>query len=247
MKDFWSQQSIKWYRKACDTLNYPKIPLGSYFEKIVHSDDTVLDIGCGIGSASLYLAERCKKVVALDPSQNAIQSLRETIEYNNIKNIDTIFGNFPLVKPEACDITVILYVNKLINDLQSAKDVYSVTKREGIILCNYSSNTSDFQTEIYKRLGLNSVIDKCRNGCFIAGLLESLGSKIQCEKITHDFGQPLDNFEDACEFLLKFFRLNKEHLPLVKEMAPDYIIKRYGGLYLENIRNSCLIHFKKTK
>lgn len=56
-------------------------------------NEDVLEIGCGSGIASLYMAKQAKKVVAVDIYKEAVQNTIENAEDNNIKNIDCRVGN----------------------------------------------------------------------------------------------------------------------------------------------------------
>lgn len=59
----------------------------------VKSDETVLDLGCGIGYGSLLLASKAKKVISLDRDADSITLLRSLAEQLDIKNIEPICGD----------------------------------------------------------------------------------------------------------------------------------------------------------
>ncbi len=56
-------------------------------------DEDVLEIGCGSGIASLYMAKQARKVVAVDLYKEAVQNTTENAEDNNINNIDCRVGD----------------------------------------------------------------------------------------------------------------------------------------------------------
>jgi release factor glutamine methyltransferase len=55
--------------------------------------EDVLEIGCGHGISSLYMAKQAKKVVAVDLYPEAVQNTKENAEANKIKNIDCRVSN----------------------------------------------------------------------------------------------------------------------------------------------------------
>jgi len=89
MRDFWEKNSdiiaynkIKWGKKSfADTL----IPL--------LDGKKVLDIGCGTGTLTLYLASHCESIVGIDFSEKLIEQAKENISLNSSDNVEFIFGN----------------------------------------------------------------------------------------------------------------------------------------------------------
>jgi 2-polyprenyl-3-methyl-5-hydroxy-6-metoxy-1,4-benzoquinol methylase len=59
----------------------------------ITSDQTVLDLGCGVGYGSLILANRAKRVVSIDRDQEAIGLLRGLIASSDVDNIEAICGD----------------------------------------------------------------------------------------------------------------------------------------------------------
>ena len=53
---------------------------------------SILDLGCGFGANSLFLARQGWRVVAVDISKTAIQKLQEQTKQNNLSYSVTIFS-----------------------------------------------------------------------------------------------------------------------------------------------------------
>ena len=53
-------------------------------------DDAVLEIGCGIGTLTLELAERAKRVIAIEQDTNICNILSDRLEKENIDNVELI-------------------------------------------------------------------------------------------------------------------------------------------------------------
>ena len=64
-------------------------------DSVVEDNDTVLDIGCGTGLATIYAAQYAKRVVGIDPSSEMLVILRLKIDSQQVTNIDLIEGFFP--------------------------------------------------------------------------------------------------------------------------------------------------------
>ena len=108
-KEFWAPESLRRYLDACAFLDYPRVPLAKYVEGIIRPEDTVLDLGCGPGASSEYLATLCRQVWAVDTSQAGLDSLRERIAKKGTRNITPLDQPFPQGELPVCDVVVALY------------------------------------------------------------------------------------------------------------------------------------------
>lgn len=59
----------------------------------LHGDETVFDLYCGVGSISLFLARRAKKVVGVEIVEAAVENARRNAELNGIENADFYCGD----------------------------------------------------------------------------------------------------------------------------------------------------------
>ena len=63
-------------------------------------NDTVFDIYCGIGTISLFLAQRAKKVYGIEIVEEAIKDAKRNAEINNLDNVEFYVGKAEDVVPE---------------------------------------------------------------------------------------------------------------------------------------------------
>lgn len=56
----------------------------------LHSEDVVLDLGCGTGRITEALAPRCKHVVAVDRSERSLAVLKERLKTRGLSNVTVI-------------------------------------------------------------------------------------------------------------------------------------------------------------
>ena len=80
-------QTEKLYKKA---LEYAGL----------NGDETVWDLYCGIGTISLFLAQKVKKVYGVEIVPNAIMDARENAKLNNLSNVEFFVGKAEEVLPE---------------------------------------------------------------------------------------------------------------------------------------------------
>ena len=66
-------------------------------------NETVFDIYSGIGSLSLFLSKRAKKVYGIEVVKEAVEDARENAEFNNIKNVEYLEGTAETVLPALCE------------------------------------------------------------------------------------------------------------------------------------------------
>jgi len=95
----WPQEGYKWYRDACDMFDYPGLPYGKRIKALSANTDTVLDLGCGIGAASVMLSPWCGRVIALDQDENALRCLGDHVRERGIANIDIVNARWPVQTP----------------------------------------------------------------------------------------------------------------------------------------------------
>ncbi len=75
-------------------LNHKQaINIYRYVVDHVAKDSVVVDAYCGIGSMSLYIAKKAKKVIGIENNQEAINDARYNTSINNCINCEFIFGD----------------------------------------------------------------------------------------------------------------------------------------------------------
>ncbi|GAB3042932.1 23S rRNA (uracil(1939)-C(5))-methyltransferase RlmD [Virgibacillus ainsalahensis] len=80
-------QTKKLYDKALEYAN-------------IESDDIVVDAYCGIGTISLFLAQKAKKVYGVEVVPEAISDAKNNAKLNGIKNAEFVVGEAEKVMPQ---------------------------------------------------------------------------------------------------------------------------------------------------
>jgi SAM-dependent methyltransferase len=89
--------------------------------------DRWLDIGAGAGRFALPLALRIRSVIALDPSEGMLASLREQMVEHGIDNIELVHGRWPLDArpaggPIEADVALIAHLGYDVEDIAAFLD-----------------------------------------------------------------------------------------------------------------------------
>ncbi len=66
----------------------------------LHGDETVWDLYCGIGTISLFLAQKAKKVMGVEIIPEAIEDARKNAKMNGFENVEFFVGKAEEVLPE---------------------------------------------------------------------------------------------------------------------------------------------------
>lgn len=245
MNAFWPDFSYDMYRKACVELNYPEEPFSRYIKEFIKPEDVVLDIGSGIGIPAVYISRLCKKVIAVEQNKPALDYFDKEIKRGNIKNIQTVHGKWPDVDVDTCDAAVAFYAGGITRDIGSLILLINSVRRGGIITSYGTQQDGGFYKSLADRLGVKSREHSCDNGCYLKGRLEMLDCRVKCEQINHDFGQPVNDIDEAARFLSWQLQLDEGYIDGIKEIAMDYITFRNGKMYIPNQRSTCVIIFEK--
>lgn len=131
----------------------------SILRQYIHNKQSILDIGCGAGTISLYLASTYNKskVTGIDISSIAIAACQESAKRLQLNNIIYRQMDFPTKIPkEKYDIIVCLEViEHLEDDYLVIKKMYELLNDNGIIILS----TPSVNSPLYK-MGFAKSFDK---------------------------------------------------------------------------------------
>jgi len=119
--------------------------------------DAILDLGCGTGELSAYLAELVGpegKVVAVDPDKERLLLAQQS--FGEVKNLSFVEGsasNFPGIGSESYNIIFSSHVIHWIPDKQEVfKNMFESLKRGGKIDIQYTDHIFPFLFTAFKEL-----------------------------------------------------------------------------------------------
>ena len=102
-------------------------------DKYVKAERTVFDVGCGSGILAIAAAKLgAKRAVGVDLDPVAVESARENVGFNNLNNIEILYGNLVEVIDGKADIVVANIIAEVICIL--TEDVKRVLKEDGYFI-----------------------------------------------------------------------------------------------------------------
>lgn len=102
-------------------------------EKYVKPDTTVFDIGTGSGILAIVASKlNAKHVIGVDLDPVAVDSAKENISFNDINNIEVLYGNLLDVVDGKADIVVANIIAEIICIL--VDDVKKVLNKDGVFI-----------------------------------------------------------------------------------------------------------------
>lgn len=119
--------------------------------------DTVLDVGCGVGTIDFYLAEKEKKVIGIDISENAISTAKENAILFGLKGLKFYVGNVNKFRFYS-KLDLILcseIIEHVEDDSKLLNDLSKHLNKRGIIFL-----TTPLETALLYRLGLTRRFDR---------------------------------------------------------------------------------------
>jgi len=132
-------------------------------EKFIQTDvcpqagDAILDLGCGTGELSAYLAELVGpegKVVGVDPDKERILLAQQSyVEVKNLSFVEGNASNFPGIGSQSYDIVFSNQVIHWIPDKEEVfKNMFESVKSGGKIAARYIEHLPSFVVSAYREL-----------------------------------------------------------------------------------------------
>ena len=142
MENSFSYEAAVGYKQS--SLSVQKVDGNMFIDADVcpQAGDAILDLGCGTGELSAYLAELVGpegKVVAVDPDKERLLLAQQSFgEAKNLSFVEGSASNFPGIDSESYNIIFSNYVIHWIPDKQEVfKNMFESLKRGGKIAIQY--------------------------------------------------------------------------------------------------------------
>ena len=129
----------------------------SVLDKYVKQKQRVLDIGCGAGTLSFYLADKVKSVTGIDISKKAVDACKETAVSLKIKNTHFKVLDFPSQKLSGIYDFIIFseVIEHIPDDKLALKDINKLLSPNGLLFISTPSIDAPLH-----RLGVTKDFDK---------------------------------------------------------------------------------------
>ncbi len=166
-------------KRIINERNFTYRIIFSVVNKYLKGKKKILDIGCGAGTISLYLANIGNEVLGIDISQNAINSCNESAKFLGFRNINFERITFPDKVPSGQFDYIICseVLEHLENDDLALKKIYALLKPEGVAVISTPSKNAPlyklgFAKKFDERVGhlrrytLQELVSKCKKNNF---------------------------------------------------------------------------------
>lgn len=169
-----------------------------FLDKIINTNQTILDVGAGTGAYSFYYASKGNKVSALDISPKNIDIMKDKLKKSEIElKLDIKLGdgkNLLEYKDNSFDIVLCMgpmyHIRNKDERLRCIKECLRVLKRNGILVISYINKYAAFINKISRD---NEAI----NNTELFNILENQQEEDDCFVFTEpdDLRNMLNNLE----------------------------------------------------
>ena len=195
---------------------------------------SVLDLGCGSGLTSIYLASKGANVTAIDTSKNAIELLKTSCRQNNIQNINALqMSAFDIVDLGQFDAVFGLFVLHHIEPFDKFPEVLRKAMKPHSRAFFYENNGSSrlllwFRNHAVGRLWIPKKGDPDEQPLSP----QEVAALRQCFSVTHEYLE------------MRFFGLIPEYLFGGRFYRPFRMIDRFclkWGLFVNLSYRQCIL------
>ncbi len=184
MMFIWSEESIKWYYRAAAASTFFS-DIAEEMKQYTNRDESVCDLGCGLGNLSIEMAKHAKKITAVDIESKALDVLKNDMVRKRIENIDILHSDWKVLSGQTWDTVAACNFGNVPEEIPFFMDL--CTKRCILILrVNNSSNI--------RRLSISSV----------RHYLEEKGYCYTFHQRQMEFGQHFISEEEAERFFTHY-------------------------------------------
>ena len=208
-------------------------------------NENVFDIYCGIGTISLFLAKKAKKVIGVEIVEQAIEDAKRNAKINGITNAEFIAGSAEEVIPKlyeegiTADVVVVDPPRKGCDEAVLDTIIKMQPKRVVYVSCDPSTFARDLKalcSNGYEKGTAQPVDQFCHSGHVETVVLLSKG-EVDSKKIRVEFSledMDMSEFQDGATYT----------------QIKDYVLEHSGlkvsNLYISQIKRKCGIEVGKN-
>ncbi|XP_078355300.1 demethylmenaquinone methyltransferase-like [Oculina patagonica] len=219
--------------------------------------DTILDLGCGTGELSAYLAELVGPegyVVGVDPDLNRVKVAQEA--HRGIKNLSFVEGNSDNFEGMGSEKYDIIFLNQVLhwipNKEDAFKNMFSSLKAGGKIAVQYIHALHPFVVAAFEELTTPEIEERCKSmfHCVARVDIDRLCAKVGFEVVKSYYANGSKIVFEGIDGLMKWLWATRHgafDLQVVTQERKQRFLSRVGNppfdFSAENI-NSRLIAMK---
>lgn len=151
---FFKQDTLSFYSKrAKNYIKFNQQPFQKFQHRKekektlpwINKEDIVLDLGCGGGRSSIYLAEKAKRIIGLDGASGMLEIARTLNKRENIKYILGDAENLPFEKDNFNKVIAFACLIYMENIERVISEVARVLKKDGLFIATIENKKELFR------------------------------------------------------------------------------------------------------
>ncbi len=164
----------------------------------VSEKDSVLDVGAGAGRLAIPLADHCRHVTAVEPSETMRNRLTEQAKAWGLENVSVVSDRWEDAAVEPHDVVICAHVIYTAEDIEAFLRKLTDSSKRYVLVVVFDqpamSNYSPLWEPVYgvKRIALPSLGE-------LKAVLNELGIEFSTEPLSEWESRPFKDFESAYE------------------------------------------------
>ncbi|MDO8428292.1 MAG: class I SAM-dependent methyltransferase [Candidatus Diapherotrites archaeon] len=208
--------------------------------------DTIIDLGCGIGSDSIALSQFCKKVIAVDVDEKVLKCAEQNAEVYGRKNIEFISADFEELDLQKLKVSAVFSdPSRRVNGLRVKALDQTVPNTLDLIEWIQAQKISDFAIEVSREFKSEEILLDCEKE-YISSNCGNREHELNC--LTLYFGK----FKQAeCSLVLvpenqKLISLEKISITLKPQSLQTYLYELHAGIDRAGLYSELLKQLPET-
>jgi len=185
----WNEKTCAWMENASEYTGYNRL-LSELLLKYIGEDETVCDMGCGLGLVDFELIRSVKSICCVDLSQWAVNYINARVKKEQLP-IEAHCADGGKFMGRWDTVLALFHATPAMAALD-----YLPRANKRVILLTH---------DVPKTLKMNKfMIRKCSNVEDTCAWLDEHGVSYSLERLALDFGQPHRSFEEALDYTRTF-------------------------------------------
>lgn len=205
------------------------------------SEDSVLDVGSGVGRLAIPIATKVKTVTAIDPSKKMLAYLRENMKKEGVKNIVCVNKRWEDVELgediEPHDVVIASYSLGMF-DIQEALEKIDAAAKRCVYLFEFADGWRD--EKLWRAL-YGERRPTWTSYIYLYNILHDMKIYANVEIRDSEFEQRYSSLDEAVSEMKETYDLPSEKEKLLRRHLSEVLVEDNGTLFLKRKSKSAII------
>ncbi len=217
---WWSEERIRWYERASNATGFHRA-LADVLEEHITKEESILELGCGLGYVSALLAMDGYAIKATDIDKRAIEEARRIHKLDIFSTLDA-----EKVEDEA-DVILLLYFGRISENDNLHHYLSHAHKRLIAVISEHRGQSKELRKNSEEPAKTENHLKRF--------------DALRWERIAFNasFDQPLSSYDDAAAYIETMYGRER----MAEYMR--YVRNEDGRLYLPNEKHSSIFIIDK--